>query len=138
MKRKNGSIIVSWIILWILISVILIITYLKYFYVDNNSHIKEQPVNESSSNAIHTALKDITINFNESSNVKEYCEKNNVTLKASLNNYSIYISYINDTSTTYEFSYNNLALNITVDKNTYDKIKFNTVYQFLIESVQKD
>ena len=75
MKRKNGSIIVSWIVLWILISVILVITYLKYFYVDDNAHIKEQPVNESSSNAIHTALKDITINFNESSNVKEYCEK---------------------------------------------------------------
>jgi len=135
MKLKINKIIIAWIILFISTSLALVLTYLKLFPENNN--IEEKPVNESSSNAIHNALKDITTNFNQNSNLLEYSENNNIVLKASLNNYSIFISYVTDISTTYEFTYNDLCLNITINNTEEEKNKFNIVYKFLIEAVQK-
>lgn len=135
MKQKKNKKVIAWIMLFILIGIALALTYLKFFSVDN-INIEERPVNNSSSNAIHNALKDITTNFNQNSKVKEYAN-DNIILKASVNNYSIYISYITDTTTTYEFTYDNLCLNIVVNNTEEDKTKFNVVYQLLIEAVQK-
>ena len=114
MSEKNKRIIAT-VVLVILLAITLILSYSK---------------------AIHTALQEITTNFNQNSKVKEYIETNNITLTATVNNYSIYISYITDTSTTYEFTYDNLCLNITIDANETNKEKFNVVYRFLIEAVQ--
>lgn len=138
MKEKNNNIIV-WIFLVLLIICILILTYIKYFSIDNTSskYIKEIPINESSSIAIHNALKDITINFNENSKLKEYEQENNLELNATVNNYSIFISYIKDTTTTYEFKYEDLFLNIVINNTEEEKEKFNIIYKFLIEAVQK-
>ena len=136
MKKEKNKMLIAWIILIALIIITIILTYIKYFSTDN-TNIEERPINESSSNAIHIALKDIITNFNENSKVKEYGLENNLTLKAVVNNYSIFISYINDTTTTYEFKYEDLFLNITINNIEEDKNKFNIVYKFLIEAVQK-
>ena len=136
MKQQKTKKMIAWIILIILISFASTLTYLKFFSNDNEN-IEERPINNSSSNAIHAALKDIVTNFNQNSKIEEY-QENNITLKASVNNYSIYISYITNTTTTYEFTYDDLYLNITVNNtNEDDKAKFNTIYQLLIEAVQK-
>ena len=136
MKQKKTKKLIAWLTLVILVCFALTLTYLKLFS-NNNLNIEERPINNSSSNSIHAALKDIVTNFNQNSKIEEY-QENNITLKASVNNYSIYISYITDTTTTYEFTYDDLYLNITVNNtNEDDKAKFNTIYQLLIEAVQK-
>lgn len=136
MKEKKGKNIVAWVLLVALVCITLILTYLRFFSV-SDTEFKEIPVNDSSSNAIHTALKDITSNFNQNVKLKEYNEQNNVILKASLNNYSIYISYITDVTMTYEFTYDDLCLNIIINNNIEEKEKFTVIYKFLIEAVQK-
>ena len=121
----------------ILIMLSLTLTYLKFFssYVINNDNIKEVPVNDSSSQAIHKALKAIVDNFNKSENVKKYQLENNTKLTATVNNYSIFVTHLKDKKNTYEFTYNDLCLTIKVKNNNQDE--FNVVYKFLIESVQK-
>lgn len=127
---------IAWLFLIILIVVVLFITYIKYFSTNTtNINIEEKPVNESSSIAIHKALNEITTNFND--RVKEYKESNDITLNATSNNYSIFISYASDTTTTYEFTYEDLSLNIIIDNNEENLVKFNVVYKYLIESVQE-
>ena len=125
------------IFLIILIMLSLTLTYLKFFssYVINNDNIKEVPVNDSSSIAIHNALKTIVDNFNESENVKKYQLENNTKLTATVNNYSIFVTHLKDKKNTYEFTYNDLCLTIKVKNDNQDE--FNVVYKFLIESVQK-
>ena len=49
--------------------------------------------------------------------------------------YSIFKSYIGNTTVTYEFVYDDLCLNILVDNNE-DIELFNVVCKFLIEAVQ--
>lgn len=134
MQKEKNKTLLAWIILTALIITTLTLTYIKYFSYPNNN-IEERPINESSSNAIHTALNEITSNFNENNKVKEYELENNLTIKAVVNNYSIFISYIDNTTTTYEFKYEDLKLNIII--NNQDEEKFNIVYKFLIEAVQK-
>ena len=121
----------------ILIMLSLTLTYLKFFssYAVNNDNIKEVPVNDSSSIAIHNALKTIVDNFNKSENVKKYQLENNTKLTATVNNYSIFVTHSKDKKNTYEFTYNDLCLTIKVKNNNQDE--FNVVYKFLIESVQK-
>ena len=132
-KSKN---LIAWLLLIVLIIIILFITYIKYFSLDvKNNNIEERTINESSSIAIHKALSEIAENFNNK--VKEYEQNNNITLSATLNNYSIFISYVSDTTTTYEFTYENLSLNIIINNNEENLEKFNVVYKLLIESVQE-
>ena len=121
----------------ILIMLSLTLTYIKFFssYVINTDNIKEVPVNDSSSQAIHNALKVIVDNFNESENVKKYQLENNTKLTATVNNYSIFVNHSKDKKNTYEFTYNDLCLSIKVKNNNQDE--FNVVYKFLIESIQK-
>lgn len=134
MLEKN-KITIATVILFILICITLILTYLR-FYVKADVPLQEVPINESSSNAIHEALQTITTNFNQNSDVKEYIATNNINLTAVVNNYSIYISYIDGTTTTYEFNYENLCLNITINNDQENIEKFNLVYKFLINAIQ--
>ena len=135
-KNEKIKIIIAWILLIVSIIISFILSYLKFFAFEDNK-IEERPINGSSSNAIHTALNDIVVNFNQNSNLKKYADENSVIITASVNNYSIFISYITDITTTYEFMYDNLCLNIIVNNNNVeDKEKFNIIYGFLIEAVQ--
>ena len=140
-KDKNNNTrykeMVAIFFLIILIMLSLTLTYLKFFssYVINNDNIKEVPINDSSSIAIHNALKTIVDNFNKSENVKKYQLENNTKLTATVNNYSIFVTHSKDKKNTYEFTYNDLCLTIKVKNNNQDE--FNVVYKFLIESVQK-
>ena len=135
MKNNNNKNLFASILLIILIFITLGITYIKYFSVDNNKNIEERPINQSSSIAIHKALEDITNNFNNKA--KEYEQNKNITLKAVVNNYSIFISYIDDTTTTYEFTYKDLFLSAIIDNNEENKKKFNVVYKFLVSAIQQ-
>ena len=140
-KDKNNNTrykeILAIFFLVILIMLSLTLTYLKFFssYAVNNDNIKEVPVNDSSSIAIHNALKTIVDNFNKSENVKKYQLENNTKLTATVNNYSIFVTYSKDKKNTYEFTYNDLCLTIKVKNDNQNE--FNAVYKFLIESVQK-
>ena len=136
MKKHNNKRKIAFIILYALIAFSLYITYLKFFSIENNNII-EIPVNESSSNAIHIALNNITNNFNKSTKVKKYSAENSVALQATVNNYYLYISYIDNMTTTYEFSYDNLCLNITVNEEKSNEEEFKMILRFLIEAVQK-
>lgn len=137
MKKEKNKKIFAIILLITLTCFSFFLTYLKFFskYATKDNNIKEVPVNNSSSIAIHEALKTITNNFNESTSVKNYENKNNVKLNAKVNNYSIFISYTNDTTITYEFLYDNLNLSINVLNDNQEN--FHIVYKFLIEAVQK-
>lgn len=134
-QREKIKIILAWIILIISIVSLLALHYIKFFGVEN-PNIEETPVENSTSEAIHTALKDIVNNFNSSEQVKEYAEQN-IVLKATLNQYSIYISYITDVTITYEFSYSNLNLAITVENEQVNLECFYQVYRTLTYAVQK-
>lgn len=134
-KDKKKKIIVAWFILIILIISLLSLNYIKFFGT-KNPNIEEHPVENSTATAINTALKDIVKNFNNSEQVQEYVEQN-VVIQASLNQYSIYINYITDTTVTYEFSYNNLNLDITIDNDQENLERFYKVYRTLIYAIQK-
>ena len=134
MKIKTKRII-AWIFLFFLIFCLLGINYIKFFENDN-PNIKEVPVETSSSKAINNALNEIVTNFNNSKEIDDYA-KNNIIIKATLNNYSIFISYTTDKTTTYEFSYNNLILSIDIENKKENLDKFQNIYSILIKSVQK-
>jgi len=134
-KEKKGKIFIAWLALIFLIILILWLSFMKFFGTVT-PNIEEKPVNNSSATAINNALKEITTNFNQNSKVKEY-ENNDITLKATVNNYSIFISYITDITITYEFTYNNLSLDIITNLSEEEQETFNIIYQILIEAVQK-
>lgn len=134
MKIKTKRII-AWIFLFSLISCLLGLNYIKFFG-GHNPNIKEVPVETSSSKAINNALNEIVTNFNKAEEIEEYA-KNNIIIKATLNNYSIFISYTTDKTTTYEFSYNNLILSIDIENKSENLEKFQNIYSILIKSVQK-
>ena len=133
MKNRYKTI-VAWLFLFILVLLILVLSYFKFFGL-SNPNIEEKNIDNSSTNAVYLALSDITVNFNQNPNLEKYCNENNLTIKASVNNYSIFISYISDTTTTYEFKYNNFWLKTTID--VVEKEKFSLVYYILVEAVQK-
>lgn len=134
-KKSNKKRIIAWICLTILIFCLLVLNYVKFFQTPNEN-IEERPINNSSEQAVQTALEEIVRNFNNSEELKEYSSQN-IKMKATLNQHSIYISYITDTTTTYEFSYNSLNLSINVENNEENIKKFNQVYSILLKSIQK-
>lgn len=134
-NKSNSKRIIAWLILIILIILLLILNYVKFFGAPNNN-IEEYPADSSSEQAIQTALQDIVMNFNNSEELNALSNQN-IKMKAILNQHSIFISYITDTTTTYEFSYNNLNLSITIDKDEKNLEKFNQVYSILLKAIQK-
>lgn len=136
MGQQKKKRVIAYIVLFVLVAITLWLTYLKFFS-EKNTYILEVPVNASSSNAIHKALENIVSNFNQNSEVKDYEIKNNVTLSATVNNYSIFISYITDTTVTYEFNYDDLCLNIIINDDIAKKEEFKVIYGFLIKAVQE-
>lgn len=68
--------------------------------------------------------------------MQEYVKINGCEVEVKVKDYSIFISYIDDTTIMCEFVYDDLCLKILID-NTDDNIKlFNVVCKFLIEVVQ--
>ena len=136
MKEKKNSKVGGIILLVILILLILSITYIKFF-------VHEQVVNEgeyienSTDMAIDKALSDIINNFNENEKINEY-KKNNIQIKATLSQHSIYVSYTeNEETTTYEFSYNNFFLTINITDKDDNIDKFKKIYWIMIYAVQE-
>ena len=131
-SKKRG---IAWVFLVILVSCLLVLNYIKFFGAPNKN-IKEYPVDSSSEKAIQTALEDIVRNFNNSEELSEYTSQK-ITMKATLNQHSIFISYITDNTVTYEFSYNNLILDIKVNNDKDNIERFNQVYRLLLKAIQK-
>ena len=138
-KQKDSKRLIAWILLISLLIISTIFTYMKFFSNDyEQNEIKENPVNNSNSKEVHTALEEITKNFNEIINSAAEYNEDNIIIKASLNNYSIYISYITDNSTTtYEFKYDNLCLITILNSNEEETNKFNLIYKQLVKAIQK-
>ena len=135
-KEKKGKIIIAWIVLILLIIMLLVLNYIKFFGSQTTPNIEEKPVGNSSEQAVNNALQQIVDNFNQHEKVKEYAEQN-IGLKAVLNGYSIYISYTTDTTTTYEFTYHDLTLDIDIANDEENIQKFKTIYEILIYAVQQ-
>lgn len=134
---KKGKIVIAWIFLIILIILLVGLNYIKFFGSVEENYIEEVPVESSSSNAINTALQQIVDNFNDNEKIAQY-ESQNIKLKAVLNNYSVFVSYIDEVeTTTYEFSYQDLNLTIKVADDAANIEKFEKVYEILIYAVQK-
>lgn len=139
MKKNNNKYrtkrIIAWLCLFILIIGLLVLNYIKFFGAPNQN-IEERPINNSSEQAIQTALKDIVNNFNNSEELTEYSNQN-IMIKAILNQHSIFISHTTDSTTTYEFRYSNLNLEINIENNKENIEKFNQVYTLLLKAIQK-
>lgn len=133
-QKKNKKRIIAWIFLILLIVALLALNYIKFFGL-KNTNIEEIPVENSTSKAINTALKDIVTNFNKNDKIQEYASQD-IVVKATLNQYSIFISYTTDKTVTYEFSYDNLNLIISVEDTPENIEIFKKVYTILIEAVQ--
>ena len=135
-KMNKQKTVIMWICLIFLITLILALNYIKFFG-SPNQNIREQPVENSTSEAIDNALLDIVNNFNNSTDVQELT-KDSIVASAILKNYSIFISYtINESKTTYEFKYSNLNLTINISNDEENIEKFNKIYKILIKSCQK-
>jgi len=137
MKDSNKiKLVIAWISLLIFLVMLLVLNYIKFFgFYDYSNDVTEEQVDNSSEEAINLALSDIVNNFNGSQEVMAFKEQN-VEINARLKNRSIYISYIDEVTTTYEFNYNNLLLSINI-KNDIDSIsKFNKIYSILIKAIQ--
>lgn len=134
-KKNSRKRVIAWISLIILVSGLLMLNYVKFFKAPNKN-IEERPVESSSATAIQTALEDIVKNFNNSEELNNYANQG-IKMKATLNQYSIFINYITDTTVTYEFSYSNLNLSITVDNEDENVEKFHQVYSLLLKAIQK-
>ena len=127
--------IIAWISLIILIISILGLNYIKFFMTPNEN-ITETPTENSTSEAINTALLEIVENFNSNSKTKQH-EDENIIMTATLKNHSIYITYEKETITTYEFYYNNFNLETTINNEKENIEKFNQIEEILIEAIQK-
>lgn len=134
MKANNGRVI-AWIFLIILIVCLLGLNYFKFFGT-KNPNIEEKPVENSSSEAIQIALTEIVDNFNRNGMIQEY-SKQEIDIRAVVNNHSIFISHTTDTTITYEFSYNNLMLAVKIENEPKNIEKFKQIYKILILAVQK-
>lgn len=134
-KIKNKKRVIAWIVLIILTINFLTLNYIKFFGT-KNPNIEEHPVENSTATAINTALKDIVTNFNNSQEIKAYAEQN-IMIKATLNQFFIYISYSDGITTTYEFSYSNLKLDITIENEKENMERFEKIYKILIKAAQK-
>lgn len=133
---KDKKIFIAWFSLIILIILILALNYLKFFGSTYNG-VTEIPIENSSTTAITNALTEITNQFNQNEKIEKYKEEN-ININALLNQYSIFIQYSKDNkTTTYEFNYSNLKLNIHVEDQKENMEKFQTIYKILIESCQK-
>lgn len=136
-NKEKTKITIAWIVLLILLIMLCILNYVKFFgFYNYNNVIEEIEINESSNEAINNALSNIVNNFNNNEDLIKY-KNEGITLKAILKNNSIYISHTKDDTTTYEFNYNNLKLNINIKNETDNLEKFNTIYSILIKSIQK-
>lgn len=138
MKNKKKEII-AWIILTILFLMIIFITYMRFFGIydyQNKSHITNVEI--SSNDAIDTALTAIVNNINNDEDLK-VLEKDEIKLQSFLKNHSLYISYTDlyNITTTYEFNYSHLNLNINIKNNEENVKKFNIIYKFLLKAIQK-
>lgn len=109
---------------------IIYIIYLKTYYINNT--LEEHKQNESSNIAINKVLEEISTNFNESLDVLEL-KKDNINLECQINNFSLFISYKQDSINTYEFTYHNL----TLSTNNKSDEKLNKILNILIKSIQK-
>lgn len=134
MKKNKLKIIIAWIILIVLTVLFLLTNYVKFFYI-NDQQIEEE-IETSTSEAIETALTDITTNFNADPLIETY-KNEGINIKAVLNNYSLFISYYDGTTITYEFTYNKLKLNINITNEEENLKKFNKIYEILLKSIQK-
>ena len=134
-KKGNGKVIVAWVFLIILVGLLLGLNYVKFFG-QSNQNIEEKPVENSADQAIDRALTQIVDNFNQHEKVKSYAD-NNIIIKAVLNHHSIYISYVTDTTITYEFTYQNLGLEIVIANDEENVQKFKEIYEILIYAVQQ-
>lgn len=132
-NTKKGTI--AWIILIVAIILVLVLTYLRFIKYSTKP-IEERPVNNSSEVAIQKALEEVVTNFNNSEEIKLYLDEK-IKIKAILNNHSIFISYEEDVTTTYEFLYNQLNLEITITNDKENLEKFNKIYSVLLKAIQK-
>lgn len=136
MKSKE---IIAWVILIFLLIMLIILNYVRFFgfyNYQNESEITELEV--SSNEAIDIALETIVNNFNNDEELKSL-EQDKTKIEALYKNYSIYIYYtdLNDLTTTYEFNYNHLTLNINIKNSEENLEKFNIIYQLLLKAIQK-
>lgn len=133
---KKSSIIIAWIILIILIILTIVLTYIKFFWPNEN--IEKYPIEESNnSNAnLETtpSLEQIVSNFNQNSLSEEY-KSNGITMNASLTENVLTIEYKKTTSNVYQFIFYNPNLTITIDNNTPEE--FYDVYKALTYAVQE-
>lgn len=129
---KKSSIILAWILLIILISSALTLTYLKKF--GPNDNLEERPVTNKTSPVIAESLQKIVDNFNNSKLQNAYKDKN-INIKATLNDTTIIIDYTTTITKTYKFIFSNPILTATIDNN--DITNFSDVYKILIYACQE-
>lgn len=134
---KKISIFFAWIVLITCIFLILGLTYLKFFAIDNDKeNMQEHPVNDVQTSPIITeTLQTIVNNFNKSELVNNY-KNENITINATLDETTITINYISDTiQKKYIFTFNSPMLNSTITNE--DANEFKIIYKILVYACQQ-
>lgn len=132
MKEK-----IAWVLLIVLIILILGISYIKFF-VGDNTLIEEKPVNNEMSEVVKTALTDIVKNFNDNERILQYKNEGiDINAVFNENTNTIFISYKKDSTSTYEFTFDNLNLVIAVANNEVSLEMFKKIEEILIYAIQK-
>ena len=116
---------------------LIILNYVKFVsFYNYDDAVEVIDTNVSSTEAVENALTEIINNFNSDEEISQY-KNQGIDINAKLNNYSLYIEYTDDTTTTYEFNYNNLMLSINIKNEENNLKKFNSIYKILIKAIQK-
>ena len=132
MKEK-----IAWVLLIVLIILILGISYIKFF-VGDNTLIEEKPVNNEMSEVVKTTLTDIVKNFNDNERILQYKNEGiDINAVFNENTNTIFISYKKDSTSTYEFTFDNLNLVIAVANNEVSLEMFKKIEEILIYAIQK-
>ena len=138
MKKKNQNNVIAWLLLILLITASLGLTYLKFFN-QKNKNISNTPIDSQKNKDNEKKLDEIVKTINENTEVKDLETKENIKISALRKNNSIFIEYSTEEETiTYEFVCTEKTLITTID-NDEENIKiFNKVYKFLVLAIQKN
>ena len=128
---------IGWILLIVLLALMAGVSYIKFMYKPTED-ITETPTNTETSQVIITALNEIVDNFNEDTKIEEY-ETNGTKINATYNENSntIFVTYEDDETITYEFAYDNLNLIANISNDEKNLEKFKKVEEILIYAIQK-
>ena len=129
---KKRSTTLAWLLLIVLISAAIGLTYLKFFWgkVPTTEDVSQK---EITSPVIAEALTTIIEEFNNNDTIKQY-QKENIKINATLEGTTIKVTYEDTEPKTYDFKLESPNLIISINSNDAD---FKKVFPIIVSATQK-